>query len=639
MKRPQPDIGDLIKGRFLKDLGNVRKFKRLWGTTTVSVLVDTGQVDSYDNPIFTTENIQVLRHRQYYYPSSSRSANFEKLFRYLDAYDDVTSTEPKGITSAWIYLNKNKGSDLPYADISEQDSTYNEFVAHNLNQLWWDDNDGPMPEGLTLTTSIVIEALINTTREKKVTTTSLLNPKWTSAQLSSAITSNYNALWDTCLISQQGVGVINKGTFIDEVSKVATPDEDDLSPDDPWLAALARQALRASDVDCTIKDVSIGYGKDQTGKLYPTYVVDIEIPYTLFTASSDVVQKITTDLTTSYSSLTRGRLSYPNGYWTKQEITAMDSSDLQNDPNLVTRPYRLWENEALETKQEFSSIWIKSGNTWYIRADAIDNPKSYGLTYKGLHRYLLSLIDSGYQKKKVPWWKKALAIVLAVIIVVYTGRFDVAAMTWEMFAIIVAAVSLTLTILTLVFSILGMHELASAFAAANKAIEPLAIIATIYLAYLNFAKKAGEKTLKEAAKEYMENFAENFVEDIVKGAADAMAGKVTQLSLSFTSKLLSIVDVMANIRLDQIKDRIRDLQSENEDLQEEMARNSDLLKGFARVYAKPATADWSIYAAEFDYPYEHGGGTLALGNIQKTTKQALRRGIYNDPAFDNILVV
>ena len=70
-----------------------------------------------------------------------------------------------------------------------------------------------------------------------------------------------------------------------------------------------------------------------------------------------------------------------------------------------------------------------------------------------------------------------------------------------------------------------------------------------------------------------------------------------------------------------------------------MSRNSDLLRALTRMYSKPATADWSMYAGLYDAPYEHGGGTLALGNIQKTTRQALRRGVYDDSAFDNILVV
>ena len=82
------------------------------------------------------------------------------------------------------------------------------------------------------------------------------------------------------------------------------------------------------------------------------------------------------------------------------------------------------------------------------------------------------------------------------------------------------------------------------------------------------------------------------------------------------------------------------VKQEYEKLVEENSRESDFLQGFSRIYARPATADWSIYAEEFDMPYERGGGALHIGNIQRTTKQAIRKGTYNeDPIFDNILVV
>lgn len=600
-------------------MGSARKFKRLWGTTYVG-------------------GVEVLRNRQYYYPSSSRSSNFEKLFKYLGAYEDVTSSSPKGITSAWIYLNKNKGSSLPIAAGGDLVSTYNLFVSENLTTLWWDFADGPMPENLTLTTSIVIEAEINTSRTTTVTTTDLLSPSWPTEQLITAIENNYETLWNTCRISQQGVGIINKGTFTDEVANVELPDNDDLSPDDPWLAALARHALRDNGVTCTIKDVEIGYGKTMDGRRYPTYVLDIEIPYTTFDSDSPIVNAITADITNTYSSVTRAVLSYPNGYWTKQEITAMDSSDLQEDPSLITRPYFLWETAAVEDDPRFSGIWINSGGTWYIKADVIDNPRNYGVTYKDLYGYLVSLIDSGYQKKKVKWWKKALAVVIFVVsVVLLQPQVGYAA------AIVLASVILTL--LTLVFALAGMDDWAQAFAAANKMIEPLVMIASIYLvvtgmnAAYDAAKKSAEQAGKSMAEQLISDLADDIVKGIVEGATDLFAGNLTQASVSFMSKAVKLLTLPSQLKLKELQERNKDLAAEYDQLMQEMSRESDVLRGFARVYAKPATADWSMYAATFDHPYERGGGHLTLGNVQRTTKQALRKADYRDPAFENILVV
>lgn len=621
MKRPQPDIGDILKSDFINNLGSTRKFTRLWGTTYVG-------------------GVEVLNHRRYYYPRSSRPANFEKLFRYLGAYEDVNASDPKGVDSAWFYLNKNKGSNLPVAEGGTLEDTYHLFVSYNLDQLWWDEADGAMPDGLTLTTSIVIEALIDDTRTDFVNTTPLLDPSWPTEQLITAIQNNYETLWNTCLISQQGVGIINKGSFTGEVVNVELPDEDDLSPDDPWLAALSRYALRNNDVVCSIKDVAIGYGKTNTGRRYATYVVDLEIPHMTFDTSSAVVHQITADISRNYSSRTRTRLSYPNGHWTKEEITSMDISDLQDDPTLVTRPYLLWEDQAVENDAKYSSIWIRSGDTWYLKADALRNPRNYGLTYKGLFSYLVSLIDSGYKKKKVKWWKKALAIVVFVVLVV-VNPFGAASLAS---AIVYAAVALSL--ITLALALAGMDEWAAAFAEANKMIEPLVIIASIVMLTQGLqkmaqeaAKKAAEQGVKETIKDFVTDYIDDFVQEIVKGATDLFAGNLNASSVSFLSKAVKLLTLPQQIKLEEIRERNNDLRTEYDALVQEMSREYDALKGFMYIYARPATADWSIYAQEFDQPYERGGGPLAMGNVQRTTKQALRKASYDDPAFENILVV
>ena len=641
MKKPQPDIGDILKASYISNLGGVRKFKRLWGTTTVN-------------------GVEVLKQRQYYYPSSSRASDFEVLFKYLGIYDSVTSSEPKGVRSAWIYLNKNKGSALPVETQEDPLTLYKEFVANNLNRMWWDYNDGPLPEDLTLTTSVVIEAKFNTTGEASVFTTDLLDPNSTKEELIEDIKTHYNTLWDTCRITQQGVGVINKGSFTDDVTNVVTPDEDDLSPDDPWLATIARYALRSNDLSCTVKDVELGYGKTEAGRYYYTYVIDIEIPYTSFTAENNsFVSQIASDLllsdTVRVTNLNRKRygtvLSISNEKQTKNQITAMDFSDLQDDPELVTRTYELWEDVAEEVNTVFGSIWIYGNGAYYLKADALTNPRNYGIKAKDLSNYLFSLIDSGYQKKKTKWWKKILAIVVAVIIVwfyppagYWAAAYAAGAATT--IALFITAVSLVLTLLTVAFSVLGMEELATAFAEVNKMIEPLVTIASIVLivnsltnAYKKALEKAGGELTKEAVSEVIKDYIKDMAESIITDAKDLFAGNLNSGSLNFASKLAQLGTMPYRLRLESINDRNKDLKAEYEDLIKEMAQENDLLRGFARIYAKPATADWSMYAATFDHPYERGGGPLHIGNIQRTTKQAIRRGSYDDPTFDNILVV
>ena len=606
MKRPQPDIGDLLRSSFIGNVKTVKKLKNLWGTTTVG-------------------GVEVLNHRQYYYPHSSRSADFKKLFKFLGAYKSVTDADPKGVETAWVYFNKNKATTL----LGE----YDDFVASNLNQLWWDNADGVMPLGLTLTTNILIEAEITSAANNTIRTTSLLDPSFTKAQLIQAVEANYEALWDTCLISQQGVGVINRGSTTDPITKVTIQDEDDLSPNDPWLEVISRYALRDQGIPCTIKDVTIGIGTEGS-RLYNTYIVTIEIPYNFFNTGSLFVESIVYDLEYTYSPRSRTRLSYTNGYWTQKAIRSMDSNDLDSG-STVTRPYRLWEDESTEVSSVYDALWYNNNNVWYLRADPFTNPRAHGLTYKQLSDYVLQLVESGYKKKEAPWWKKLIAIIVFVLVIVYAPGMADKALTF-----VISVASLVLNLITAVLSAAGMDEWALAFSEASKTVAPLVQLATI-VSLVNGFNSAIDKlgTLEEGIKELVSEQLETLIDNMSEGAMDLLAGNVTDLSLQFSTKLVKLYTLSAKLKIASINDRNRDLQAEYADMLKEINQESDVLRGFARTYARPATADWSMYAGTFDLPYERGGGPLALGNVQRTTKQALRKAKYDDPMFENILIL
>ena len=197
-----------------------------------------------------------------------------------------------------------------------------------------------------------------------------------------------------------------------------------------------------------------------------------------------------------------------------------------------------------------------------------------------------------------------------------------------------------------------MAEWASAFSEVSKWIEPLVTLATIVLIVTGLgeaiaedaAKKAGEEYVEQSLMETLLTFAKgqatDFVDNIIKGALDVFSGNLTtSAAMSFNTKLMKLVNTGLNLRLESINAKNRDLKTEYDKLVEENSRETDVLQGFAKVYAKPATADWSMYASTFDLPYERGGGNLSLGNIQRTTKQALRKADYDDSAFAGIFIV
>lgn len=660
MKRVYPDIGETLRGRYIGDLASVRKLKRYWGTTNVN-------------------GVEVLNLRQYYHQESDRSENFEKLFKFLGAYKDVTEADMKGVEKAWLYFNKNNSTDLP-----EIDAKYESFIADNLNRLWWDPADGTMPADLTLTTSVVIEANRSTTLSVP-TTANLITPEMTLEERITAIQTNYETLWEACVINQEGVGIINKGSITDPVTKTETPDEDDLTPDDPWLAILARYALRPSaNVPHTIKDVELGIGSNENGNLYSTYVVTVEIPYKSFNTVSNVVSLIANDLTLTYvfgtSSIFKYKLAMTNAYVTQTTIKKMDSLDLLTNPDLVSRSYVLWEDIAVHSNSNLDNLWVESGGKWYLKAAVFDNPNSFGLTHRKLLDYVLPMLESDYKKKSVSTLKKVLAVaafVVAVVLAVNTGGQSLKG--WALVfatAAAISVVSLVFVLLVAAASALGAESFASALAAANKFLEPLVTVAkivyfvgSIYNAAAEEAAKAqleeaGKEATKEAIKEaaanmafeevinftltsaaefsvteFLETKVTSFLDNLMAGAQDLISGTVSNASLEFTSKLVELSTMPAKNKIADLNARTADMQAEYEKLQEEINRENDVLQQLLNIDPKPATADWSIYAQVFDYPYEHGGGTLALGNIQRTTKQAIRKTSYDDPAFAGILVV
>lgn len=632
MKRPQPDIGDTLRQGFIANVGTVRKLLRLWGTTTI-------------------DGVEVFTPRQYYWKEADKSEKFEKLFKYLGMYNDVKDGQYDGLERAWVYFNKNKTSFLS-GDVTD-------FVADNLNRMWWDEDDGVMPEGLTLTTSVVISTK-DVASEDRARLSEIINVNMTKAESAASIAANYEELWDMAAITQEGVGVINKGSISDPATQTSFPDEDDLSPDDPWLNTVARYALRDNGILCTVKDVSIGTisnsirGLNSLVLYSTTFVVDLEIPYNEFTVGELFVQSVAADLAATYKNDSKS-----NGFLTQKVVKSMNSADLSEDPELVTRTYLLWEDEAAEAEGRYDSLWVKVGDRWYLKAEAFKNPKAYGFKYKELSSYLVSLLDTDHQKKKVPFWKKALAVVLFIIAVILSPFDGGTSLMIVKAAVAILFASMVLTLVTLTLAVTGQQEWAMAFMAAQKFLEPLVMVATVIniFASIQVAAQEAAKTIAlEAGKDVaevtvteiivelvtssIETTADKIVTEITKGATDVMAGNfATNAALSFTSKLVELLTLPTKLKIKSIESKNKDLKAEYDKLTEESDREYDAMQGFMNIYAKPATADWSLYASQFDQPYERGGGPLALGNIQRTTKQALRKADYKDTAFDSILII
>jgi hypothetical protein len=622
MKRPQPDRNKIVVDTFIAKTGGNRKLKRLWGTTNVTV---DGQVT------------EVLNARRHYYKEASKPSNSEKLFKFLRVFNDVKDYEGKGIKSAWFTLNKSNGPEN--LDVSAS------YVVNNLNKMWWDTDAGLMPEDLTLTTTIAIGKSFLGNSD-----TFLLDMSLTKEQQELYIKSNYEAIWSTNRIEQEGVGVINKGSVFNSELQINEPDEDDLSPDDPWLSILSRYALRSSGIECTIKDIEVGLG-DNGEHLYNTAVVTIEIPYQEFVAGDPIVQRILDDLDSStfprHESL-YGRRSSINFIGSNEQSTQRSAKQVNYyeteddvDVDTISRSYTQWENATVSSI--YDSFWLQDGDIWYFKADVIDNPKAYGTTHVKLNTYLFSLLDTGYKKEKVPFWKKLVAVIVFIVAVVIAFYFPPAAIEAGSVAAAATAVlagSLVVTLTIVALSAIGSEEWARAFTWISKEVDPLVTIASVILVVTAFVKQGAEAAVKQYAADKVDDFVfEKLLGefgDLGKLAAQAMSGKISLSTLKSFNRIATVYSTVQLGKLEEISSKNKDLKAEYENLVEETAQESDIMKSYMNIYAKPATADWSIYASTFDLPYERGGGNLSAGNVQKTTKQAIRKADYNEPMFESL---
>ena len=616
MKRVMPDLGLMTQAEFIGDLRSVRRFTRLWNKETHG-------------------GIEIFKPREYYYKDTDKSTNFESLFKFLGAYEDVIEGDYKGLRRAWLYLNKNKA-------ISIEDNNIAPFVLNNLNKVFWNNAEGAVPENLSISTSIVIE-----TKNPRLTSiqqsniNDLISANLSADTLKYNIENNYSLILDSLPITQEGSATVNKGFITDSVNNTNVPNRDLLDPDDAWVSTLARYALRQSSLNVNIVKVSTGTSTARPlphkwGEITNTIVLDIEIPYKVFTLSDSTVNKISADLKSQIND------ESTNKQKTNFVIKSMSRADLDLEDEVIERNYTPWEGLATSSNIRFNSLWMYHPETnWVLKTEAFRNPTAFGFTHNELSTYLTSLIDTGYQKKKVAWYKKALAVVVFVIALVLAKPTGGKSLKLIAVAKMILVAALTLSLITLAFAVLGMTDWATAFSQVSKIIEPLVIVASIITLGVKIdelANRLAKEGLKEVLSSSAQDFVKDFVEDVVTGATDLISGTVSNASMMFTTELINLYTMSDRNKIKSLERKTADIKSEYADLAKEMNQESDALQGFMKIYAKPATADWSYYSSLYDMPYERGGGLLSMGNIQRTTKQAMRKAEYNEPIFDNIRI-
>lgn len=599
MKRPQPDLKDILIPEYINKLSFIRKFVRYWGVTTV-------------------DGVRVLRERKYYYPSYSMSDSTVKLAKHIGIYGELKDAKMKGVRNVWLYLNYQKSGDV---DLDKA------ILANNLSIAVGQGKRlkiliGPKLGGTPYGQSLAIRSL---------TPPPIENPVTNQEGIIQEILDEYSYYWDN--------GFIVKST----------------ENYDKYAEVLAKYILTSDHVPFTVKEVNKTYTKidipykvrnwddDKVVTAYATklsimYEVVVDIPSYSFTEGTDIVKSI-----------------YNDGQYAKDNYkTANDN--LKFLVRTITRSYpAIYEDKEDKVYTEFA--YSGDATLWYIPSDqpAFGNLQRYLREDALLGNYLTldqkidlinSVIDSDYRKKSSSFFEKIAGfaiIVVAVILAAPTGGASLAG------AAAVLAVAATVTLaafyITLAMALtasLGLNGTAQTLNQFMKTVEPLVIIAsiiTLYNVLQNLAVKGGQELAKESAKEANKTLTKKALEEMVFDVTmeNVMAGVKSEFTSLFTSSFKDVgfdrVIKLANMVFDayQKQDMAslqKDIKREEEKLAEleeakENSKTRNLMMDLIKIQFNPLGKDHSHYSSIYDRPYERWATEYHTGNIQATTVNAL----------------
>jgi hypothetical protein len=607
MKKPHPDLEPLIVGKYLTELAYIRKFIKYWGTTTVN-------------------GHTVLIHRNYFFKTYRQRANFKRLAMLLKSWDQLKNPRMKGVKSAWLWLNPVKASTSGMTA---------GIVSSNLDKLMW-DSTGSVPAGhsiqLELTVMGAIDPKIRQWEKPSVTPVVFTSPVSDQAGLIAEFAGRYSSMWNTERVTSG-------------------------NPSDVYKDALTKYILGSTDVPYTIDRVvttlvevpgtidrfiqdSLSLETVDVGILTKGYTAYITVPYTNFSATTDVVERIATDFNSSSTN--------SNVVDVRGSLASVVTSG-----NFISGPVYTPHPTSID-----GSIWTVSDRKYYMKVSALTNGD---VKLKDRIQLISSAIDSGYREKDSGSWKIVAFIVFVIVVIVTWGwgaKVGAGAYT------AITALATAVTVATLVMSTataalysMGYEEAAMGFSKFLKGMNPLiqiagivSIVGSIYSAIGRTALEGGRTVAKSSIKAALEESATNVTTEVmsdmvndvaidlvekefnrmvwegVKGNfTELLSSKVTDISSQQIIKMVGYVfDSYQKNELRSLASEIKDLKRDNAEYTREQTKVNDLLMNINVANFRPMQADWSIYAGQFDRPYERWATKFHSGNIQASTVSALR---------------
>lgn len=584
-----PNVTGIVTQEFIQSLNMLRRLRRYWGTTTVN-------------------GVEVFVERNYFYPSMTEE--FTKFAKFTGIYKDLTAKQ-EGIKRAWLYLNPDNAPTLPEAVNLAHIAQNLQTALKRLMEIGGSS---------TLTIGAKVE---RKNKANVITPVEFTNPVSDQVALIQEV--------------QDKVLDLYADNYTIEVN----------DNDDPYITALVAYALVYPSGICTITSVSetLSYldekillpGGIATDRLstYKSYVVALQFNNTTIDELSPIAAAVRKAVTGKRNNVDK-QISLEI-----RSNTGAVYRDLQSTPD------DLWLTVSGDSYQIGVPTYNSSSNTYETTYQTVTTYKHYlkasffsdnSFDKKFRIKYFSDCIDTGYKKKKVKWYQKALALIFivgAIILAAPTGGASTQSI-WVVLAylatvITVASLYIALTMYAL--HLLGERNIASAMGQFLKSVDPLVKIAGIYLIVYTITQNAMEEAAKDelarqSAGETAKTTLVDMTVNVVQATVEQVTGVVvnTNMTTQHWLKLLSFTfDVYTSWENRNLEKDIDDKRSELAKLQEAQvyAQTSDILKQLAISQPQLLSKDASIYAEKYDRPYEWWSTPYHTGNIQATTVNGL----------------
>jgi len=304
-----------------------------------------------------------------------------------------------------------------------------------------------------------------------------------------------------------------------------------------------------------------------------------------------------------------GRLS---GFHTKRSLsTYYWTPDLTNQ-NVLSDVYSNWQMDIDPT------WWIADSNGYmHLKTEVLTTNKYIKKRKKRIELIQL-LVDSDYSKEKGNVFVQIAVILAAIAIAVVSGGTLTAAAGLAMMGAVAASIgifSLVLSLAAFALDALGMYGDAAWINKFNKTIQPLVIVASLFVAVKGILVML-EKGLMTVATMSVEQLTNNLI--------DWVKDKFINISFGDVVKILNKgMDMYSSNQLKSMQESVNAKQAEYEKTMQtkESSKYNDLNKEIANMMMNPLAMLGSDYV--YDTPYEPIYSEYHSGCSCRTTVLAL----------------